>query len=116
MPLLIKDELRSGPESDHLSEAFRRECKLIQSKSSGSSGQALDVYYDRDSFSLFILAGLASAGWPSRTGRGTGRLTSTPVLIPWTPLFGMYPMEFIPTLAPIPEALARLRRPVRPTC
>jgi len=108
LPLLTKDELHNGPESDHLSEAFSRD-ELIQSKSSGSTGQALDVYYDRDSFYLFILAGLRLCwmAFPYRPWhRQTYIYTSA---YPLDSLFGMYPMEFIPTLAPISEALARLR-------
>jgi phenylacetate-CoA ligase len=108
LPLLTKDELRDGPQSDHLSETFRRD-ELIHSKSSGSTGQALDVYYDRESFYLFILAGLRLC-WMAFAYRPWHRQTyiyTSPY--PMDSLFGMYPMEFIPTLTPIAEALERLR-------
>jgi phenylacetate-CoA ligase len=108
LPLLTKDELLSAPESDHLSEAFRRE-DLIQSKSSGSTGKALDVYYDRDSFYLFVLAGLRLCwmAFPYRPWHRQTYIYTSPY--PLDSLFGMYPMEFISTLAPIPEALEKLR-------
>jgi phenylacetate-CoA ligase len=108
LPLLTKDELLGGPEHDHLSEAFHRD-DLIQSKSSGSTGQALDVYYDRESFYLFVLAGLRLC-WMAFRYRPWHRQTyiyTSPY--PMDSLFGMYPMEFISTLAPIAEALARMR-------
>ncbi len=108
LPLLTKDELLSGPESDHLSEAFDRN-ELIQSKSSGSTGKALDVYYDRDSFYLFVLAGLRLCwmAFPYRPWHRQTYIYTSPY--PLDSLFGMYPMEFISTLAPIPETLAKLR-------
>jgi len=108
LPLLTKDELLCGPESDHLSEAFSRD-ELIQSKSSGSTGQALDVYYDRDSFHLFVLAGLRLCwmAFPYRPWHRQTYIYTSPY--PLDSLFGMYPMEFISTLEPIADALEKLR-------
>ncbi len=56
VPLLTKAELLDRPAADRLSRRYAVQ-DLIVSKSSGSSGQALDVYYDRESFRLFVLAG-----------------------------------------------------------
>ena len=57
LPLLKKSHLLSRPLEDRLNPKYKIE-DLILSKSSGSTGQALDVYYDRDSFYFFVLAGL----------------------------------------------------------
>jgi phenylacetate-CoA ligase len=108
LPLLRKTELLERPASDRLSGRYRAE-NLIVSKSSGSTGQALDVYYDRESFNLFVLAGFRLYFMAFRYmpwHRQTYIYTSP---YPFHSLLGMFPMEFISTLTPIPDALAKLR-------
>jgi phenylacetate-CoA ligase len=109
LPLIRKTELVSSPVSDRLSRRYSVQ-ELIVSKSSGSTGQALDVYYDRESFRLFVLAGFRLYFMAFRYmpwHRQTYIYTSP---YPFNSLLGMFPMEFISTLTPIPEALARLRK------
>lgn len=108
LPLLTKKNLLDHPPAYRLDPRFPVE-KLIVSKSSGSTGQALEVYYDRESFNLFVLAGLrlyfmamSYLPWLKQT-----YVYTSPY--PFSSLFGMWPMEFINTLTPIPETLARLR-------
>jgi phenylacetate-CoA ligase len=108
LPLLTKAELLARPAADRLS----RRCAvkdLIVSKSSGSTGQALDVYYDRDSFLLFVLAGfrLYLMAFPYMPWHRQTYIYTSPY--PFSSLLGMFAMEFIPTLAPIPETLTKLR-------
>jgi phenylacetate-CoA ligase len=108
LPLLTKADLLARPASDRLSRRYAVK-DLIVSKSSGSTGQALDVYYDRESFQLFVLAGfrLYFMAFPYMPWHRQTYIYTSPY--PFNSLLGMFPMEFIPTLTPIPEALARLR-------
>jgi len=57
IPILTKDELLSFEPVERINSNYQID-DLIVSKSSGSTGKALDVYYDVASFNLFILAGL----------------------------------------------------------
>lgn len=109
VPLLSKSEVLGFPVADRLDRRHRRE-DLIESKSSGSSGQALDVYYDRESFYTFVLAGLRlyQMASPYRPWHRQTYIYTSPY--PMNSLFGLYPMQFISTLTPIPETLAQLRR------
>jgi phenylacetate-CoA ligase len=109
LPLLTKQDLLARPFADRLSPRYKVD-DLIVSKSSGSTGQALDVYYDRESFYYFVLAGfrlymMAFSYWPWR--RQTYIYTSS---YPFDSLFGLFPMQFISTLTPIGETLAQLRK------
>src|SRR5437763_1499504 len=56
LPLVTKQDLINHADAFRLNSRYRVE-DLIVSKSSGSTGQALDVYYDRESFYYFVLAG-----------------------------------------------------------
>jgi phenylacetate-CoA ligase len=109
LPLLTKQDLLARPFTDRLHPDYAVD-DLIVSKSSGSTGQALDVYYDRESFYYFVLAGfrlymMAFSYWPWR--RQTYIYTSP---YPFDSLFGLFPMQFISTLTPIDETLAKLRK------
>jgi len=108
IPLLTKRELLAAPKEHRINSDYTFD-GLIESKSSGSTGQALDVYYDPPSFNLFILAGLrlytmafAYLPWHRQT-----YIYTSPY--PLSSLGGAYPMEFLHTLTPIPETLAKLR-------
>lgn len=109
LPSLTKQDLLARPFQDRLHPDYAVD-DLIVSKSSGSTGQALDVYYDRASFYYFVLAGfrlymMAFSYWPWR--RQTYIYTSP---YPFDSLFGLFPMRFISTLTPIEETLAKLRQ------
>ena len=109
LPLLTKAELLGRPASDRLSRRYAVP-DLIVSKSSGSTGQALDVYYDRASFQLFVLAGfrLYCMAFPYMPWHQQTYIYTSPY--PFNSLVGLFPMEFISTLTPIPETLAKLRK------
>jgi phenylacetate-CoA ligase len=108
LPLVTKQDLLAHDPSYRLNPSYPVD-DLILSKSSGSTGQALDVYYDRESFYTFVLAGLrlymmAFYYWPWR--KQTYIYTSP---YPFDSLFGFFPMRFISTLTPIEETLKQLR-------
>jgi phenylacetate-CoA ligase len=109
LPLLTKQDLVQNPVEYRLHPRYRTQ-DLIVSKSSGSTGQALDVYYDRESFYYFVLAGfrlymMAMRYWP--WVKQTYIYTSP---YPFDSLFGLFPMQFISTLTPIDQTLEKLRR------
>jgi phenylacetate-CoA ligase len=106
---LTKNELLEAPNFTQLNTRFNRE-DLIVSKSSGSTGKALDVYYDQASFNLFIIAGLRLffMGFPYYPWHKQTYIYTSPY--PLNSLFGLYPMEFISTLNPIEDTISRLRK------
>ncbi len=108
LPLLTKENLASLSVKEKTNQKFNID-ELVLSRSSGSTGKALDVYYDLESFNLFILAGLrlyflAFNYWPWY--RQTYVYTSP---YPLSSLFGLYPMDFISTLNPIPDTIEKLK-------
>lgn len=105
---LTKSDLLSLPEEQRLRPDFSRE-QLIVSKSSGSTGQALNVFYDPVSFTTFILAGLrmyrmafSYLPWHRQT-----YIYTSPY--PMDSLFGMFPMRFLSTLTSAEDTLRDLR-------
>lgn len=109
VPILTKDQLLANDPVQRINQNFKLD-DLIVSKSSGSTGKALDVYYDVNSFNLFILAGLRLYNmafnylpWHSQTYIYTSAY-------PLNSLLGMYPLNFISTLNPIPDTIAKLRK------
>lgn len=86
--------------------------RLVVSRSSGSSGKPLDICYDSPAMVTFTLAGLRlyRMGFPYRPWHRQIYIYTSPY--PLDSLFGLYPMSFIPTLAPIPviaQAVERLQ-------
>lgn len=109
IPILTKKDLLANDTSARLNPDYKFE-DLIESKSSGSTGQALNVYYDRESFYLFVLAGLRLYNmafkympWHHQTYIYTSEY-------PFDSLFGAYTNQFISTLAPITETIEALRK------
>jgi phenylacetate-CoA ligase len=109
VPILTKDELLANDPSFRINSDFKLD-DLIVSKSSGSTGKALDVFYDVSSFNLFILAGLRLYNmafnympWHSQT-----YIYTSPY--PLNSLLGMYPLNFISTLNPIADTIEKLRK------
>lgn len=109
IPMLTKQDLLSVEVKDRINKNFALE-DLIVSKSSGSTGQALDVYYDEESYNLFILAGLRLYfmafnyfPWHKQT-----YIYTSPY--PLDSLFGLYPLNFISTLNPISDTIAKMRK------
>lgn len=109
LPIVRKADLLARPERDRLHADFSSR-DLLVSRSSGSTGQALDVFYDRESFCLFALAVLRMYSMIFRYlpwHRQTYVYTSP---YPFNSFFGAYPLRFIPTLAPIPQLIEDMRR------
>ncbi len=108
LPILTKEKLASLSVSEKTNQKFNTD-ELLLSRSSGSTGKALDVYYDPESFNFFILAGLrlfflALNYWPWY--RQAYVYTSP---YPLTSFFGLYPMDFISTLNPISDTIEKLK-------
>ncbi len=108
LPLLRKQDLVDSTPEERTNSNYHIN-DLIVSKSSGSTGQALDVYYDAFSFNVFILAGLRLylMAFPYRPWHRQTYIYTSPY--PLNSLLGMYPLEFISTLNPIQDTIARLR-------
>lgn len=109
LPVLTKSDLLNAPANDRINNNYKIE-DLIVSKSSGSTGKALDVYYDEDSYNFFILAGLRLyfmafkyLPWHRQT-----YIYTSPY--PLKSLFGAYPLDFISTLNPIDDTIKKLRQ------
>lgn len=109
LPVVTKDQvienypqniLRTGLEPD----------QLIVSRSSGSSGKVLDIAYDSKAFTTYILAGLRlyRMGFNYRPWHRQSYIYTSPY--PMKSLFGLFPLEHLSTLTPIPEVIARLQR------
>ncbi len=109
LPVLTKSELLDLSVEDRINKNYKIE-NLIVSKSSGSTGKALDVYYDEDSYNFFILAGLRLyfmafkyMPWHKQT-----YIYTSPY--PLKSLFGAYPLNFISTLNPIDDTIKKLKQ------
>ena len=87
--------------------------QLIVSRSSGSSGQVLDICYDSRAMVTYLLAGLRLYRMGFAYGPLHTQLYVYTSPYPLNSLFGLYPMRFVPTLAPIAEIAAEAER-VRP--
>lgn len=109
IPILTKDDLLSFDPVLRINSLYQLE-DLVVSKSSGSTGKALDVYYDLGSFNLFILAGLRlyRMAFNYRPWHRQTYIYTSPY--PLNSLFGAYPLEFISTLNPIEDTIERLRK------
>jgi len=108
LPLVSKEQVIANYPQQMLRRGMQVD-DLIVSRSSGSSGKVLDIAYDGAAFTTYILAGLRlfNMGFSYRPWhRQTYIYTSS---YPMNSLFGLFPLEHIPTLTPIPEAIARMR-------
>lgn len=109
LPFLTKQDLLNFPSEQRIHQKYQIK-DLIISKSSGSTGQALDVYYDAFSFNLFILAGLRLylMAFPYRPWHQQTYIYTSPY--PLNSLLGLYPLKFISTLNPIEDTIQQLRK------
>ena len=102
LPSVRKDQVVENFPDRMIAKQYRL-ADLIVSRSSGSSGQALDIAYDSKAMITYLLAGLRlyGMGFPYRPWHRQLYIYTSPY--PLTSLFGLYPMTFVSTLAPIPE-------------
>lgn len=84
--------------------------RLVVSRSSGSSGQVLDICYDSRAMVTYLLAGLRlyRMGFDYRPWHTQLYVYTSPY--PLNSLLGLFPMRFVPTLAPISEIAAEAER------
>jgi phenylacetate-CoA ligase len=108
LPILTKDDLVNAQPKDRICTDFSLD-ELIVSKSSGSTGKSLDVYYDVFSYNIFIIAGLRlyTMAFPYMPWHKQTYIYTSPY--PLDSLFGMYPLNFISTLNPISDTIEKLR-------
>jgi phenylacetate-CoA ligase len=109
LPTLTKDAIIANFPARMLARGESAE-RLIVSRSSGSTGKALDVAYDAQATALFILAGLRlyRMGFPYRAWHRQLYVYTSPY--PLDSLFGLFPLHFVPTLAPVSDIVAEIRR------
>jgi len=108
LPTLTKDQVIANF-PDRMLASGRQLDDLIVSRSSGSSGKALDIAYDGEAVVIYTLAGLRlyRMGFPYRPRQRQLYIYTSPY--PIESLFGFFPLKFVPTLAPIPEIIAEIR-------
>jgi phenylacetate-CoA ligase len=111
-PTLSKDDLIDAYPDRALVEGASLE-GLIVSRSSGSSGKVLDVAYDATTYIAYVLATrrIYLMGFDYRPWHRNLYVYTAPYAI--DSLFGLYPLHYVSTLAPIEELIDRLRE-VRP--
>ncbi|MEK7269615.1 MAG: hypothetical protein AAB215_01585 [Planctomycetota bacterium] len=85
----------------------------VVSRSSGSSGKVLDIAYNREALTTYILAALRMYGmaFPYRPWHSQAYIYTSPY--PLNSLFGLYRSRFFSTLAPIGE-VAKALKSMRP--
>lgn len=112
LPTVSKDDLIDAYPDRALIEGATLE-RLIVSRSSGSSGKVLDVAYDASTYIAYVLATrrIYLMGFDYRPWHHNLYVYTAPYAI--DSLFGMYPLHYVSTLAPIEQLIATLRR-VRP--
>jgi len=104
LPSITKDEVIEAFPDRLLSNRFELE-GLIVSRSSGSSGKVLDVAYDARTLIAYVLATirLYQMGFDYRPWHRHVYVYTSPY--PIDSIFGLYPLTFVPTVAPIDEIL-----------
>lgn len=108
LPVLTKDHVIANFPDRILARGTDLDA-LIVSRSSGSSGKALDIAYDSAAVAIYTLAGLRlyRMGFPYLPWHRQLYVYTSPY--PLDSLFGLFPLKFVPTLAPIPEIIAQIR-------
>ncbi len=107
LPLVSKDLLISCYPDRAISGSFRR-TNLIVSRSSGSTGSVLDVVYPAETLIAYVLATLRvyQMGFPYRPWHRHLYVYTAPY--PFSSVFGLYRLWFVPTLAPIEQIVRKL--------
>ena len=112
VPSVTKDQVIASFPERILATGFKLD-QLVVSRSSGSSGKVLDIAYDDRAMITYMLAGLRlyKMGFDYRPWHRQLYIYTSPY--PLKSLFGLYPLDFVSTLTPIPEIIAqiKLRRP-----
>ena len=82
---------------------------LIVSRSSGSSGQPMDIAYDAAAMAIYTLAGLRlyRMGFDYRPWHRQLYVYTSPY--PFDSVFGLYPLTFVSTLAPLSDIVRAIR-------
>ncbi len=109
LPIVTKDQVIANYPDRMLPPGTDPET-LIVSRSSGSSGKVLDIVYDGEAMVTYIQAGLRLYRMGFRYAPWHRQVYIYTSPYPMSSLFGLYPMHFVCTLAPVAEIIAVLRR------
>jgi len=109
LPVVTKDNVIENYPGKIVQKGLNLE-NLIVSRSSGSSGKVLDIAYDNNSFTTYILAGLRlyNMGFKYKPWHKQVYIYTSPY--PMNSLFGLFPLIFISTLTPISEVIEILKK------
>jgi len=107
LPVITKDQVIANYPHNMLARGESVD-ELVISRSSGSSGKVLDIAYDSRAMGTYILAGLRlyEMGFSYRPWHRQLYVYTSPY--PLDSLFGLYPMKFVPTLAPVQQIIDQL--------
>jgi phenylacetate-CoA ligase len=112
IPPVTKDQVIANFPERILARGLKLD-ELVVSRSSGSSGKVLDIAYDDRAMIVYMLAALRlyGMGFAYRPWHRQLYIYTSPY--PLKSLFGLYPLDFVSTLTPIPEIIEqiKLRRP-----
>jgi phenylacetate-CoA ligase len=108
LPSVTKEQVIANFPDRMLAKGYKLD-DLVVSRSSGSSGKVLDIAYDSRAMVLYTLAGLRlyGMGFPYRPWHRQLYIYTS--RYPLNSLFGLYPLDFLSTLTPIPEIIAQLK-------
>ena len=108
LPIVTKDQVIANFPTRILASGYDLD-RLVVSRSSGSSGKVLDIAYDSRAMVTYVLAGLRlyRMGFNYRPWHRQLYVYTSPY--PLSSLFGLYPLVFIPTLAPVPQIVEAIK-------
>jgi phenylacetate-CoA ligase len=107
LPRVTKDDVIASYPGRILSSRYAGR-ELIVSRSSGSSGKVLDVAYPAQTLARYALATIRMyrMGFDYRPWHRHLYIYTSPY--PFDSIFGLYPLYFVSTLAPVSETLKKL--------
>lgn len=108
LPTVSKDHVINNFPDRMLARGYKLE-DLVVSRSSGSSGKVLDIAYDSRATVVYALAGLRlyNMGFSYRPWHRQMYIYTS--RYPLNSLFGLYPLDFLSTLTPIPQIITQLK-------
>jgi len=109
LPTVSKDQVITNFPNRMIAKGFQLD-NLVVSRSSGSSGKVLDIAYDSRAIVLYTLAGLRLYGMGFNYRPWNRQLYIYTSPYPLNSLFGLYPLDFLSTLTPIPKIIMQLKR------
>jgi phenylacetate-CoA ligase len=109
LPTVSKDQVIANYPHGMVARGFKLEA-LVVSRSSGSSGKPLDIAYDSPAMAIYMLAGLRLYGMGFKYRPWHRQLYIYTSPYPLNSLFGLYPLHFVSTLAPIPDIIAAIKK------